>query len=361
MERSMKIGLFGFPMTGKTTMFRLLTGVEAPAYAKNGEARVAMAKVPDPRLERLTVMYSPKKRTPATIEYLDLAGVEKGQAAKALPLDQLRTADALVHVVRSFHGSVPRSKGSIDPVHDVAAMETEFILADLIVAEKRVEKLKLQLRKTNRDEDKQELDLLRRIIQALDQVTPLRNLEFNEQERFQLRGYTFLSLKPLLIAINVDESDASRLTQGAAGFGLEEFTKKPQTEVVALSAKIEAEIAQLDDEDARSFMADLGIDDPALDRMIRASYSLLGRMSFFTVGEDECRAWTVRRGTPARAAAGTIHSDIERGFIRAELVGYADLVSAGSWSACRDKGTLRLEGKNYVIQDGDVVNFRFAV
>jgi hypothetical protein len=170
----MKIGLFGFPLTGKTTMFQLLTGVEAPAYAKSGEARVAMARVPDPRLERLTVMYSPKKQTPATIEYLDLAGVEKGQAAKALPLDQLRTADALVHVVRGFHGSVPRSKGCIDPAHDVAAMETEFILADLIVAEKRVERLNLQLRKTNRDEDKQELDLLKRIIQALDQETPLR-------------------------------------------------------------------------------------------------------------------------------------------------------------------------------------------
>jgi len=357
----MRIGLFGFPMAGKSTLFRLMTGVEPPAFAKNGEARVAIARVPDPRLERLIAMYGPRKRTPATVEYLDLVGVEKGQAAKLLPLEQLRTVDALVHVVRAFDGGVPRAKGSADPASDVAAMETEFILADLIVAEKRAEKLELQVAKTNRDEDRRELELFRRVIRALEQETPLRNLEFSEQELFQLRGYTFLSLKPLLIAVNADETDASRLAAGAATFGLGEIASRPQTVVVALSAKIEAEIAELDAADARAFMADLGIEEPALDRMIRASYHLLGCVSFFTVGEDECRAWTIRRGTPARAAAGTIHSDLERGFIRAELVRYDDLVSAGSWGACRDRGTLRLEGRDYVMQDGDVVNFRFAV
>jgi GTP-binding protein YchF len=256
---------------------------------------------------------------------------------------------------------VPRSKGSIDPASDVAAMETEFILADLIVAEKRTEKLELQITKTNRDEDKKELALFRRIIEALEAETPLRNLEFNEQEQFKLRGYTFLSLKPLLIAVNADEEDAPHLARGAAAFNLEDFERHPQTEVVALSAKIEAEIAQLGAEDAQGFMEDLGISEPALERMIRASYRLLGRVSFFTVGQDECRAWTIRIGTPARAAAGTIHSDIERGFIRAELVGFEELVTAGSWSACRDRGTLRLEGKNYVMQDGDIVDFRFNV
>ena len=358
----MKIGLFGFPMTGKTTIFRLLTGVDVSGYAKSGEARVAMTRVPDPRLDRLTAIYAPKKRTHATVEYIDLAGVEKGEAAKALPLAQLRTADALVHVVRAFQDDdVARSEGSVDPASDVATMETEFILTDLMVAEKRAEKLQLQLTKTNQDEDRKELALFRRIIEALESETPLRNLEFSEQERFRLRGYTFLSMKPLLIAVNADESDTSRLAQGAAGFGLGELASRPQTEVVALSAKIEAEIAQLDTEDARSFMDDLGIAEPALERMIRASYRLLGRVSFFTVGPDECRAWTIRRGTPARAAAGTIHSDIERGFIRAELVGYEDLISAGSWSACRDRGALRLEGKDYVMQDGDVVDFRFNV
>jgi GTP-binding protein YchF len=357
----MKIGLFGFPMTGKSTIFHLLTGVEVSGFARSGEARVAMTRVPDPRLERLTAMYGPKKKTHATVEYIDLVGVEKGEAAKVLPLDQLRTADALVHVVRAFRNDVPRSKGSIDPARDVAAMETEFILADLIVAEKRAEKLELQITKTNRDEDRKELVLFRRIIEALEAETPLRNLQFTDKEEFKLRGYTFLSLKPLLIAVNADEEDVASLAQGAAAFGLEDLAKHPQTEVVALSAKIEAEIAQLGAEDARSFMDDLGIAEPALERMIRASYRLLGRVSFFTVGQDECRAWTIRIGTPARSAAGTIHSDIERGFIRAELVGFEELVTAGSWSACRDRGTLRLEGKNYVMQDGDVVDFRFNV
>jgi len=357
----MKIGLFGFPFTGKTTIFCLLTGQDAAPQGRNGGVRVGVTKVPDPRLQRLTAMYRPKKQTPATVEYLDLAGMEKGQAAKVLPLDQLRTADALTHVVRGFQDSVPHSEGSIDPARDVVAMETELVLADLIVAEKRVERLEAQISKTNRDQDKNELKLFRHVTKALEEGTPLRYLEFSEQERFLLRGYTFLSLKPLLIAVNADESDIARVAQGASGFGLDEFTKKPQTEVVALSAKIESEIAQLDEEDAQGFMSSLGIDEPALNRMIRASYHLLGRMSFFTVGQDECRAWTIRKSTPARAAARTIHSDIERGFIRAELVGFDDLVSAGSWSACRDRGTLRLEGKDYVMQDGDVVDFRFNV
>jgi GTP-binding protein YchF len=357
----MKIGLFGFPLTGKTTIFCLLTGGDPSVQTRNGAARIGVTKVPDPRLEFLAAMYRPKKKTPATVEYLDLAGMEKGQAAKVLPLDQLRTADALAHVVRGFQDSLPHSEGSIDPARDVVAMETEFILADLIVAEKRVERLEAQISKTNRDEDKKELKLLGRVTEALEEEIPLRDLELSEQERLLLRGYTFLTLKPLLIAVNADESDTVRLAQGASGFGLDEFTKKPQTEVVALSAKIESEIAQLDEEDARGFMSDLGIEEPALNRMIRASYNLLGRISFFTVGQDECRAWTIPKNTPARAAAGTIHSDIERGFIRAELVGFDELVSAGSWSACRNRGTLRLEGKDYVMQDGDVVDFRFNV
>jgi ribosome-binding ATPase YchF (GTP1/OBG family) len=184
---------------------------------------------------------------------------------------------------------------------------------------------------------------------------------FAEDDARRLRGYTFLSLKPLLVVVNADEEDAARLSGGAEAFGLGSFRDKPNTEAVALSAKIEAEIATLDTSDAAAFQADLGITEPALVRMIRASYRLLGRISFFTAGEDECRAWTIRAGTPARSAAGVIHSDIERGFIRAELVAYDDLMAAGSWAACRDRGTLRLEGKEYVMRDGDVVNFRFNV
>jgi len=358
----MKIALFGFPMTGKSTMFHLLTGVEPSLHASPSEAQAGVARVADPRLDRLTKMYNPKKRVPATVEYLDLAGVEKGRAAKAMPLEQLRTADALAHVVRGFEDeAIPHGEGAIDPARDVTTMETELLLADHTIAEKRLEKLTLLASKTAKEEDKFEAELFRKVVSQLEQETPLRNVEFHERELQQLRGYTFLTLKPLLIVVNAAEADASRLAEGAAAFGLADAASRPATHIVALSAQIESEIAQLESEDARSFREDLGIAEPALDRMIRASYRLLGRISFFTVGEDECRAWTVRDGTHARDAAGTIHSDIERGFIRAELVAYDDLIQAGTWAACRDAGTLRLEGKDYVMKDGDVVNFRFNV
>ncbi len=361
-EPAMRIGLFGFPMTGKSTLFQILTGLEPSAHAIPGEAQIGMTRVPDARLTTLAEMYSPKKTTPATIEYLDLVGMEKGQASKVLPLDQLRTADALAHVVRTFEDeNIAHPEGSIDAARDVELMEIEFILADHTVAEKRREKLSRQVKKTNTPEEKKELALFDRVVAALEEETSLRNVEFSEDERRTLRGYTFLSLKPLLVVVNAGEGDAGRLDSGAEAFGLQQTAAKPSTRVVALSAQIEAEIAQLDDDDAASFRADLGIVEPALDRMIRASYDLLGRISFFTVGDDECRAWTIRRGTVARRAAGSVHTDIERGFIRAELIAYTDLIEAGSWNAGRDKGTLRLEGKHYVMADGDVVDFRFNV
>jgi len=349
-------------MTGKSTMFRLPTGVEPSPHATPGEAQAGVARVADPRLDRLTEMYNPKKKVAASVEYLDLAGVEKGQAATALPLDQLRTADALAHVVRGFEDeALPHSEGEIDPARDVATMETEFILADHGIAEKRLEKLRLQVMKANKDEDKKELAVIEKCVEQLEQEIPLRNVEFDDAERLRLRGFTFLSLKPLLVAVNADESDASRLAGSGEAFGLAALADRPNVEVVAFSAKIEAEIAELSAEDASGFMADLGIEQPALDRMIRASYRLLGSMSFFTVGEDECRAWSIPRGTPARRAAGAIHSDIEKGFIRAETGAAADLLEAGSLAALREKAGLRLEGKEYEVQDGDVINFRFNV
>jgi GTP-binding protein YchF len=356
----MRIGLFGFPLTGKSTLFGLLTGSAGTTHASRGATQTGIAKVPDPRLDRLSAMYRPKKTTPATVEYMDMAGVEKGEAVEALPLEQLRTVDALAHVVRGFRDeSVPHSEGPSDPARDVATMETELLLADHTIAEKRIEKLELAVKKMSRDEDKKELELLRKCLEAIERETPLRDLELAEDDAKRLRGYTFLTLKPLLIVVNADEADAKNLDGITAALG--EISKRPSTEVVALSAKIEGEIAGLASEDAEAFRAELGIKDPALDRVIRASYRLLGRISFFTVGEDECRAWTIRRGTIARSAAGVIHSDIERGFIRAELCAYDDLMAAGSWAACRDRGTLRLEGKEYVMADGDVVNFRFGV
>src|SRR5262245_36852289 len=358
----MRIGLFGFPQTGKSTLFRLLTGAAEAAPGARDAVQIGVAKVPDLRLDRLTEMHKPKKRTPATVEYMDLAAIEKGEAAETLPLDQLRTVDALAHVVRAFRDdAVAHVEGSIDPARDAATMEMELILADHTIAERRLEKLEMAVKKANREEDKKDLETLKRCLAALERETPLRNLEFSEEETKRLRGFTFLTLKPLLVVINADEADAAKLSQGPAAFGLADFATRPNTEVVALSAKIETEISQLDAADASAFRGELGIAEPALDRMIRASYHLLGRISFFTAGEDECRAWTIRQGTKARQAAGAIHSDIEKGFIRAELCAYDDLVTAGSWAACRDKGTLRLEGKDYSMRDGDVVNFRFNV
>jgi hypothetical protein len=358
----MRIGLFGFPRTGKSTLFRLATGAAASTHVARGEATVGVARVGDARLDRLSAMYRPKKTTPATVEYVDLVGVEKGEAAEALPLEQLRVVDALAHVVRAFRDdSIPHAEGTVDPARDVSTMETELVLADHTIAERRIEKLEAIVKKANKEDDRKELEILRRCLEALEREVPLREVAFPEEDLRRLRGYTFLSLKPLLVVVNADEADAALLARGADAFGLGAFLEKPNTEVVALSAKIEAEIAQLDAADAAAFQKDLGIAEPALVRMIRASYHLLGRISFFTVGEDECRAWTLRAGTHARAAAGVIHSDIERGFIRAELVHYDDLMAAGTWAACRDRGTLRLEGKDYVLRDGDVVQFRFNV
>jgi len=243
----MRIGLFGFPKTGKSTLFSLLTGAPPPAHGAREEVRVGVTKVPDPRLDRLTAMYHPKKHTPATVEYMDVAGVEKGEAVEALPLDQLRTVDALAHVVRGFRDdSIPHVEGPPDPARDVSTMETELILADHTIASRRIEKLELALKKAHRDEDRKELDLLRKCIAALEREVPIRDLEFVEEERVRLRGFTFLSLKPLLVVVNADEADAKLLAGGSSAFGFVGIDGKPATEVVALSARIEGEIAQLD-------------------------------------------------------------------------------------------------------------------
>jgi hypothetical protein len=358
----MRLGLFGFPLTGKSTIFGLLTGAVPPPHGAKEEHRLGVAKVSDARLDRLVGMYRPRKITPATVEYMDLAGVGRGEAADALPIDVLRTVDALAHVVRGFRDeAVPHTEGTIDPARDAATMETELILADHTIAERRIEKLSLAVRKAHRDEDRKELDLLQKCLSTLEREIPLRNLDLTEDEQRRLRGFTFLSMKPLLVVVNADEADAARLAQGASAFGLTDYEGHPRTAVVTLSAKIEAEIAQLGPADAAAFRSDLGIEEPALERMIRASYGLLGQISFFTSSDEECRAWTIRQGTTARSAAGTVHSDMERGFIRAELVAFDDLMAAGSWATSRERGTLRLEGKDYVVRDGDVIIFRFGV
>jgi len=267
--------------------------------------------------------------------------------------------------VRAFRdAAVPHPAGSVDPARDAQAMEDELILADLGIAERRLERLEKDLKKARSTELEKERELVERCKDMLERGEPLRALTLSSEDRKRLRGFQFLSAKPLLLVINVDESDIGEIAGGidrvAAATGLTAFLSRASTKAVALCAKIELEISQLEGDDAAAFLADLGLQESGLDRVIRSTYDLLGYMSFFTVGEDECRAWSIARGTPAQLAAGEIHSDIQRGFIRAEVVAYDALIGRGSMAACRDHGEVRLEGKEYVVQDADIINFRFA-
>jgi GTP-binding protein YchF len=330
-----------------------------------GDVNIGISRVPDSRLDVLTAMYNPRKRVPATVEFTDIIAPSRAGAQALVDVAGYKNADALVHVVHAFRDqSVPHPSGSIDPARDAQAMEDELILADLGVAERRLERLEKDLKKGRSPELEKERDLVRRCQGALEAGKPLRALELTGEDLKRLRGFQFLSAKPLLLVINLDEADVSDVgstVEKAAGkSGLTAFLAHAATRAVALCAKIELEIAQLEGDDARAFLSDLGLSESGLDRVIRTSYDLLGYMSFFTVGEDECRAWSIARGTPAQAAAGEIHTDIQRGFIRAEVVAYDALIKRGSMAACREHGEVRLEGKEYVVQDGDIINFRFA-
>jgi len=323
-----------------------------------GETIVGISKVPDARLDRLTAMFNPRKRVAATVEFSDMAAT--GQTAGAQTLVDVvayKNADALVHVLRAFDDpAVPHPAGSIDPARDAQAMEDELILADLGVVERRLERLEKDLKKNRSTDLERERDVILICKSTLEEGKPLRGLDLKGDDLKRLRGFQFLSAKPLLVVINMDES---QLADGDAVCAAV-LKGRTSTGAVTVCAKIELEISQLEPADAAAFLADLGLKESGLDRVIRASYDLLGYMSFFTVGEDECRAWSIPRGTAAQVAAGEIHSDIARGFIRAEVVGYDALIARGSMAVCRDHGEVRLEGKEYVVQDGDIINFRFA-
>jgi GTP-binding protein YchF len=358
----MKVGIVGLASVGKSALFQLLTGSAAPLPGGRQEARLGIARVPDARVEALAALYNPKKTSHATVEYVDVPGVAKGEGSALVDLPALRGVDALVHVVRAFESDlVPHPDGSVDALRDAKMLDLELILADLGAVERRLERLEANIKKLNKAEDVAERVLFLKLKAALEAERPLREVEFEDDERRRIRNYSLLSEKPILLAVNLDEGRIREAAAFLESSGLAAFGERPRTALVAVSAPIEAEMADLAAEDAKAFRVELGLLEPGLDRVIRTSYALLGLISFLTAGEDECRAWTIRQGTKAPLAAGTIHSDIERGFIRAEVVGFVQLMAAGSLAACRELGQLRLEGKEYVVNDGDVINFRFNV
>jgi GTP-binding protein YchF len=354
-----QLGILGLSKSGKTTLFNTLTASQQATgkFAASAETHLGVAAVRDPRLERLRDLFKPRRYVPATVQYVDIPGLKRGESAESIDLAKLKTVDALVHVVRAFEDpEIVHPESSIDPARDVAMVDLELILADHDLVERRLERLDKAVKRGLTPEEQRERALLGDVIRpALEAETPLREVALDPDDERRLRGFQLLSAKPMLLVINADEG---RAAAPAAEFGV---VPRPAVTAITVSAPIEQEISRLPPEEQRDFLADLGLAEASLDRLSRASYELLGLIAFFTVGEDEVRAWTVRRGTRAREAAGAIHSDIERGFIRAEVVRWDDLLQRQSLAACREGALLRLEGKEYVVQDGDVVHFRFNV
>ena len=357
----MKIGLIGLSRSGKTSLFNLLTGQSVATSSFEGaraEMHAGLARVPDERVDRLSALFKPKKITPATFEVVDLAGISKGDR-QGLDAKEFRSADALLHVVRAF----PDAAGAApNPRSDIGDLETELILADLEVVERRLERLESQIKKKRTDADVKEQGVLLKVKPALEGEMPIRAMDLPEDEARVLRGFTFLSQKPILHCLNLAEKDIDRASGLVDAFGLAEVAKRPRTRLGWVSAVIEAEVAQLAGPEQAVFLADLGLAEPAITRVLQDCYTLLGLLSFFTVGEDEVRAWSIPEGTRAQDAAGAIHSDIARGFIRAEVVGYDELIAAeGSMAVVRERGRFRLEGKDYLVRDGEICHFRFNV
>jgi len=360
----MQIGIIGLPYAGKTTLFATLASrkAETDAYRKK-EAEKGIVKVPDARLDRLTEVFQPQRKVPATIEYLKVPGLEgQSAAAKGLPaqfLANLKTVDVILHVVRAFDNPLyPHPLNRIDPQADILFVNSELLLSDLAIIETRIERLEKQLTKINNEQNRKELELLQKCRAFLEEEKPLREITLSPEDEKVLRGFQFLTAKPLLTVINIAEDKLPQRSETEAQFS---HLKTTGATFTILCASIEQEIAQLDPADQPVFLEELGIEEPALNRLIRMSYDLLGYISFFTVGEDECRAWTIINGDNAQKAARAIHSDIERGFIRAEVVHYTTLLENGSLAACRTKGLIRSEGRDYIVRDGDVIEFRFNV
>ena len=356
----MEFGIVGLELSGKTTLFSLLTGHQPGAASGRREAHVGTALVPDPRLDRLSEMFRPKKHTPAVVRFVDVPGITKG-GGQSMNLPELKMMDGLAAVIRAFPSdAIPHPEGNVDPARDLDLLETEFLLSDLSIATNRLEKLGKEMQKKKSPELAAEKDAVEKCRALLDAGTPLRQIGLTPEERKILRGFTFLTLKPLLVILNVGDEEAADLSGALSRAGFGKWQGKEGVAFSTVCAPLEQEISLMSAEEQTEFLKGMGLPDRALDRLLRAAYRLLGLISFLTAGEDECRAWSIPAGTPAVRAAGAIHTDIEKGFIRAEVVSFETLVAAGSLAVCKTHGTLRLEGKEYVVQDGDVINFRHS-
>ncbi len=348
-------------MTGKTSLFTILTGVASDSRVGSMAVRTGIAKVPDPRLGALAKIFDPPKITYATVEYLDCPSISKESLRDPAFLAGLRVADAFAHVLRIFEDdTVPHEHGSVDPLRDLNDVDTELILSDLVVIEKRLERLEKDRKKQRTPEIDAEIELLGKAKAVLEENQPLRNLELSDEDEKRIRGFQFLSQKPMLCVLNLGEADAAHLHRKEEEFRAGPLAGRRQTDAAAICGKIEAELAELPIEDQREYLASYGLKESALERLIAATYRLLGLMSFLTAGDTEVRAWTVPINSTAQKSSGAIHSDFEKKFIRAEVVNWKNLVDLGGYPGVREKGLLRLEGKEYIVKDGDVLVIRHS-
>lgn len=358
----MKTGIIGLPQVGKTSLFKILTKAQIEDRGYTREAHLGVAKVPDDRLDKLSALYNPKKLIHASVEYSDVAAIGQEALKESAYANSLRTMDALIHVLRAFdEPSIPHV-GDINPLRDAKNVDFDLVVNDLGQIEKRLERLEKDLKKMRTAELEREFDLLKRAKTHLESERPLRDMEMSAEDKKRIRGFMFLSQKPILYALNVTESTTlgNDLEKAEQKYGMKELASRPNAGVTAICGRVEAELADMSDEEAAEFLSSYGLRESGLVRLIRKSYELLGLISFFTVGEDECRAWTIERGSRAQVAAGAIHSDLEKHFIRAETIHWDQLLEAGSEANARARGTLRLEGKDYIVQDGDVMHIRHS-